>query len=286
MAWAHKGKNLALGGANKMLWKPARYGLRSGGGAAGDSGWWGKSIGRIPGGNILGRKLGAMRKADEDKARKEAEKYAGTLSSSGRKLLERDIKDKGFIKRFMYAGVEGAFKPGKEGYEKIIEKKRAEGEERGRIADKMLDLMGSHFDKFAGGMTRDEAKDKAKEILLRGNTEVLDQWIEAEDKTVEKEHNEAIDKINEMKRDFDNKIKEINDNLTKARSNGDNTDELMKKLKEEENKAYENNKKLAEIITKGKHRENLQKTVDKYEGKQSFKSEKPESKKEDKSKSK
>ena len=73
MKWAHKGKDLALGGANKMLWKPSRYGLRYGAGAAGDSNWWKQSFGRIPGGGILGRKFGAMRKVDEDKTRKAGE---------------------------------------------------------------------------------------------------------------------------------------------------------------------------------------------------------------------
>ena len=86
---AHKIKGWALGGANKMMLKPALSGLGYGGrwlgGKTGDSNWFAKSIGRIPGGNILGRKLGAKKKADEDKARKAAEKSAGTIRKAGRK---------------------------------------------------------------------------------------------------------------------------------------------------------------------------------------------------------
>jgi len=278
---AQKGRAFALGGANKMLWKPTRYGLRYGGGAVGDSNWFAKSIGRIPGGNILGRKLGAMKKADEDKERKAAEKYAGTLSSAGRTSLDKD-KGRGLVGRAIYGG--GVFKSTREGYEKIIEKKKVEGEERGRIADKMIELMGSKFDEFASGFKKGDAKEKIKAILLRGNTEELDKWIELEDKKVEGENEKKIDEKNEIKRGFDNKIKEINDKLTIARNKSENTDELMKKLLGTEKEAYENNKKLIEIIGKEKHRENLQKTIDKYEGKQVYKSGKPEDKKEEKKK--
>ena len=279
ISWAHKGKDLALSGA--------KYGINNratrwvGGAAFGDRKWFAQTIGRIPGGNILGRKLGAMKKADEDKDRKAAEKYAGTLSSAGRTSLDKD-KERGFVGRAMYGG--GLFKPTREGYEKIIEKKKVEGEERGRIADKMIELMGSKFDEFASGFKKGDAKEKIKAILLRGNTEELDKWIELEDKKVEGENEKEIDEKNEIKRDFDNKIKEINDKLTIARNKSENTDELMKKLLGTEKEAYENNKKLIEIVGKEKHRENLQKTIDKYEGKQVYKSGKPEEKKEEKKK--
>jgi len=286
--WAHKGKDLALSGAKKLAWSPTRYGLRYGGGLAGDAvsegkGWFSRTIRAIPGTNIGLRKLGAMKKADEDKERKAAEKYAGTLSSAGRVSLDKDKdKERGFVGRAMYGG--GVFKSTREGYEKIIEKKKVEGEERGRIADKMIELMGSKFDEFAGGLKKGDAKEKIKTILLRGNTEELDKWIELEDKKVEGENEEKIDEKNEIKRGFDNKIKEINDKLTIARNRGENTDELMKKLLGTEKEAYENNKKLIEIVGKEKHRENLQKTIDKYEGKQVYKSGKPEDKKEEKKK--
>jgi len=284
--WAHKGKDLALSGAKKLAWSPTRYGLRLGGGAAADAILKGEgrisgALKAIPGVGIGLRKLGIMKKADEDKERKAAEKYAGTLSSAGRTSLDKD-KERGFVGRAMYGG--GLFKPTREGYEKIIEKKKVEGEERGRIADKMIELMGSKFDEFASGFKKGDAKEKIKAILLRGNTEELDKWIELEDKKVEGENEKKIDEKNEIKRGFDNKIKEINDKLTIARNKSENTDELMKKLLGTEKEAYENNKKLIEIIGKEKHRENLQKTIDKYEGKQVYKSGKPEDKKEEKKK--
>ena len=78
-------------------------GLRYGGGAAGDSNWFAKSIGRIPGGGILGRKLGAMKKADEDKDRKAAGKYAGTLSKAGIVSLKGEHRRQGFCQEiFIY----------------------------------------------------------------------------------------------------------------------------------------------------------------------------------------
>ena len=284
--WAHKGKDLALSGAKKLAWSPTRYGLRFGGGAAADAILKGEgrisgALKAIPGVGIGLRKLGIMKKADEDKARKAAEKYAGTLSSAGRTSLDKD-KGRGLVGRAIYGG--GVFKSTREGYEKIIEKKKVEGEERGRIADKMIELMGSKFDEFASGFKKGDAKEKIKAILLRGNTEELDKWIELEDKKVEGENEKKIDEKNEIKRGFDNKIKEINDKLTIARNKSENTDELMKKLLGTEKEAYENNKKLIEIIGKEKHRENLQKTIDKYEGKQVYKSGKPEDKKEEKKK--
>ena len=282
MKWAHKGKDLALGGANKMLWKPSRYGLRYGAGAAGDSNWWKQSFGRIPGGGILGRKFGAMRKADEDKTRKEAEKYAGTLSSSGRASLEREIKDKGLLKRFMYTGIEGAFKPGKDGYEKIIEKKKAEGEERGRIADKMIELMGSKFKEFAGGLKESEAKEKIKAILIRGNLEELDKYTEAEDKVVEESRKTDLDSKNEEKRNLENDIKRINDKLTEIRKDGKDEKPVMEELIEKQKGLDIKNKEVIGILAKKEHRENLQKGVDKYAGKQASRSGKPEEKKEDK----
>src|SRR3990167_378549 len=87
-----------------------------------EKGWFSKTIRAIPGANIGLRKLGAMKKADEDKARKAAEKYAGTLSSAGRTSLDKD-KERGLVGRAIYGG--GVFKPTREGYEKVIAKKRA-----------------------------------------------------------------------------------------------------------------------------------------------------------------
>lgn len=288
MAWAHKGKNMALSpgwmlnnrlsnnrlsrylygaGADKILEGKGRIsGLLKG----------------VPGVGIGLRKLGAMKKADEDKTRKSAEKYVGTLSSSGRASLERDIKDKGFLKRFMYTGIEGAFKPGKEGYEKIIEKKKAEGEERGRIADKMIELMGSKFKEFAGGLKESEAKEKIKAILIRGNLEELDKYTEAEDKVVEESRKTELDSKNEEKRNLENDIKRINDKLTEIRKDGKDEKSVMEELMEKQKGLDIKNKEVIGILAKKEHRENIQKGVDKYAGKQASRSGKPEEKKEDK----
>ena len=82
----HKSKDLALGGANRCCGSRRDRGLDTGrrleviviGGK--------QSFGRVLGGGILGRKLGAMRKADEDKTRKAEEKYAGTLSYRSQRI--------------------------------------------------------------------------------------------------------------------------------------------------------------------------------------------------------
>src|SRR3989338_2570096 len=159
---AHRIKGWALSAPGKAL-KYGQYGVnnrlgRWAGGLAGDSNWFAKSIGRIPGGNILGRKLGIMKKADEDKERKAAEKYAGTLSKEGVASLKRDIEETkgigGFVKRFAYTGPEGAFKPGKEGYEKVKAKK-------GKIRRGELGLMEEKVEKLQKERTM--ASEKAKE---------------------------------------------------------------------------------------------------------------------------
>lgn len=298
ISWAHKGKDLALGGAKKLAWSPTRYGLRLGGGWFADKtldkekGWgekkWAKTLTSIPGVGIGLRKLGAMKKSDEDKARKVAEKYAGTLSSAGRTSLEREIEGTkgfgGFAKRFIYTGPEGAFKPGKEGYEKVIEKKKAESEERERVALKAIELMGSKYGEFKGSLTDYEAKEKAKGILLRGNIEELDKWIEMEDKIIENENKKEKDEIIEKKRGINVKIKGAEFTLNKVREQHGNIDLAERELLGQMNKLDEYEKKLAEIIVKEKHRDNLQKTVDKYEGKQNIRSGKPEEKKEEKKK--
>lgn len=123
---------------DKAAWRGTKYGLRYGGGALADkildeeTGWgkkrWAKTLTSFPGVGMGLRTLGAMKKADEDKAKKSAEKYESALSNAGSKSLARDIgevdaagkESKSFAKRFLYAGIEGALKPGREGYRKGI----------------------------------------------------------------------------------------------------------------------------------------------------------------------
>ena len=76
---AHRVKGWALGAPGKALKYSNNRATRYLGGLAGDSNWFTKSIGRIPGGNILGRKLGAMKKADEDKGEKGGGKICGDI---------------------------------------------------------------------------------------------------------------------------------------------------------------------------------------------------------------
>ena len=163
MKWAHKGKDLALGGANNMLWKPSRLWLRYGGGVAGDSNWWNKSIGRIPGGSILGRKLGAMKKADEDKTRKAGEKYASTLSAAGLTSLDAEKnKRKWFGSRFVYGG--GVFEQTRKGYEKTIKNKQAEEDKKTKIDEERKELMALSQVESAAEIAKEKFKKEIEKI--------------------------------------------------------------------------------------------------------------------------
>ena len=156
--WAHKGKDLALSGAKKLAWSPTRYGLRYGGGVAGDAvsegkGWFSRTIRAIPGANIGLRKLGAMKKADEDKARKAAEKYAGTLSSAGRTSLDKN-KERSFLGRVMYGG--GVTESTREGYENVEKKKNAEQLKKKTIEKEEIELsMLNKAQSFLDGIAED-----------------------------------------------------------------------------------------------------------------------------------
>ena len=154
---AHRIKGWALSAPGKAL-KYGQYGVnnrlgRWAGGLAGDSNWFAKSIGRIPGGNILGRKLGAMKKADEDKARKAAEKYAGTLSSAGRTSLDKN-KERSFLGRVMYGG--GVTESTREGYENVEKKKNAEQLKKKTIKKEEIELsMLNKAQSFLDGIAED-----------------------------------------------------------------------------------------------------------------------------------
>ena len=193
MKWAHKGKDLALGGANKMLWKPSRLGLRYGGGLAGDSNWWNKSFGRVPGGGILGRKLGAMKKADEDKTRKAGEKYAGTLSGAGRASLnEEKNKREWFGSRFVYGA--GVFEKTREGYGNVIAKKKEADKEKELYHESWAYLLGDL--KHGETYSDEEKKYKRKNIKERIEKGELGKMEEEAD-IKQKERQEAKEKAKE-----------------------------------------------------------------------------------------
>jgi len=262
---AQKGRAFALGGANKMLWKPTRYGLRWGGGAAfGDREWFAKTVGRIPGGNILGRKLGAMKKADEDKARKAAEKYAGTLSSAGRTSLDKD-KERGLIGRAIYGG--GMTKPTREGYEKVIAKKRADKYEEEKYRDNLAMLAGINDGKDSSG------KVIKKEVIIkgmldRGEKEKLDERIEKTGEKIGGYLGKAFKLIEKRIAKISVDLAEQNSRLYKAIQDGDPVDDIKKEIiKLEGKKAKMNGVKIV-LNEKKAEREATEKHVDKYETKQ------------------
>lgn len=286
ISWAHKGKELALGGAKKLAWSPARYGLRYGGGVAGDSNWFAKSIGRIPGGNMLGRKLGAMKKADEDKARKKAEKYAGTLSSAGRKSLASDMEGTkgvgGFVKRFAYTGPEGAFKPGKEGYEKIIGRKKAEKYEEENYYKNLAKLANIDDVKDSGGNIIKKKEDIIKSMINKGEEEKLDKEIE---KTTERLENMFQKGVNALEKtilgidvDLREKGSELYELVRRSNEKGlspseiaslkSNIDKTKAEIlrKERIKTGLSGQKTITDI--KRKEREAIEKSVEKYEAKQ------------------
>jgi len=234
---AHRIKGWALGAPGKAL-KYGQYGVnnrlgRWAGGLAGDSNWWAKSIGRIPGGNILGRKLGAMKKADEDKARKAAEKYASSLSDSGFASLKKDTS-KGFVKRFMYTGPEGAFPSSKKGYENVEKKKNAEELRKKTIEKEKIELdmrikSQPFLDKMAEDSRQDikiidEDLDNIETELQRLNYELIEA-VKNKDTTaipnitieINKEKVKRTTKVKEKELHTEN-IKNAENNETKADS--------------------------------------------------------------------
>ena len=264
MKWAHKGKDLALGGANKMLWKPSRYGLRYGAGAAGDSNWWKQSFGRIPGGGILGRKFGAMRKADEDKTRKEAEKYAGTLSSAGRISLDKD-KERGFVGRALYGG--GFFEKTREGYEKVIAKKRADKYEEEKYRDNLAILARISDGKDSKGkVIKREAV--VNSMLNRGEEEKLDKEIEKNTKRIADAYKKAVEGIEDKTAKITVDLAEQNSRLYKAIEDGSPVDNIKKEIiRLEKEKSKLSGHKMI-VAKKEKEREDLKKSIDKYKAKQ------------------
>ena len=257
---AHKIKGLALGGAKKLAWSPTRYGLskvgkgavdsmRYAGGKAGDSGWWAKSIGKIPGGNILGRKLGAMKKADEDKKRKAAEKYAGTLSSAGLESLRKEIvgykAEPGYKKEGMHAA---SF----EGYEKIIKNKNAEESRKKTIEKEKIELdMRTNAQPFL-----DEMAKNSKESI-----KILDDDLDI----IETELQKLNYKLVEAVKDGDNTTitnitNEINTEKAKKKVAITNKEPHMENIKNAEHNETKR-EALNEKAERRKETEGLQETI-------------------------
>ena len=208
MKWGSKAGDWARNTiGDKAAWRGTKYGLRYGGGVAGDAvsegkGWFSRTIRAIPGANIGLRKLGAMKKADEDKERKAAEKYAGTLSKAGVASLKRDIEETkgvgGFVKRFAYTGPEGAFKPGKEGYEKIIARKDEEKKEKELYHESWAYLLGElkHGEDYSSEEGKKNKEEKIKEMegkIRRGELGLMEEKAEK----LQKERTMASEKAKE-----------------------------------------------------------------------------------------
>lgn len=173
MAWAHKGKNMALSPGwmlNNRLSNNRLSRYLYGAGADKILEGKGRTSGvlrSIPGVGMGLRKLGSMKKADEDKAKKAAEKYAGGLSDAGLKSLKSDTKSKSFIKRFAYSGPEGAFPSSKKGYENIAIKKKAEDEKKTRITEEKNELNALKAVESAAEIAKEKTQKEIEEIALK-----------------------------------------------------------------------------------------------------------------------
>lgn len=284
---AHRIKGWALGGAKKLAWSPTRYGLRLGGGWLADKtldeekGWgkkrWAKTLTSIPGVGIGLRKLGTMKKADEDKARKAAEKYAGTLSKAGIASLKRDIEEtkgvKGFAQRFIYTGPEGAFAPGKEGYQNIMAKKKSEEDEKIKYRKKLAELANYKDDRdSSGNIIKGRSKeDKVKYMLDKGQRKELDEEIENITKKIVDAYKKAAEVIEDRTTTTAVDLTEKNSRLYKAIEDGESVSviEAIKRdiINLEKNKNKFNGQKTV-MEKKRKEREDKEKAVEKYEAKQ------------------
>ncbi len=291
--WAHKGKDLALSGAKNLAWSPTRYGLRLGGGAAGDSNWWAKSIGRITGGNMLGRKLGAMKKADEDKARKAAEKYAGTLSKAGVASLKRDTEETkgvgGFAKRFIYTGPEGAFKPGKEGYEKVIAKKDEEKKEKELYHESWAYLLGDlkHGEDYSSEEGKKNKENKIKDIegrIRRGELGLMEEEVEKLQKARTAANEKAKeDNALEIKKS-EREIRVLEAQQAELYKEGKHSAMKEEKINELDKAIAKLNKTNAEMTVTEKLFERHEKRTESYRSRQELKGKPAEEKKPEKKK--
>jgi len=270
--WAHKGKDLALSGAKKLAWSPTRYGLRLGGGAAADAILKGEgrisgALKAIPGVGIGLRKLGIMKKTDEDKERKAAEKHAGTLSSAGRVSLDKD-KERGFLGRAMYGG--GLFKPTREGYEKVIAKKRADKYEEENYYKNLAKLAKINDYVDSRGVTK-KGWEKAKSMIIGGEEEKIDKEIEKATKKIVDAYKKATAVIEKRIAENAVDLVEQNSRLYKAIEDGETIGVIdaikgeIIRLKKDESKI--NGQKMI-MAKREKEREAREKAVEKYETKQ------------------
>ncbi|KKT20813.1 MAG: hypothetical protein UW04_C0020G0004 [Parcubacteria group bacterium GW2011_GWB1_43_8] len=272
MKWGNKAGDWAKSKASGIATSPlrgARYGLRYGGGVAGDAmsegkGWFSRTIRAIPGANIGLRKLGAMKKADEDKARKAAEKYAGTLSSAGRVSLDKD-KERGFVGRVVYGG--GLSKPTREGYEKVIAKKRADKYEEEKYRDSLAILAGIDDGVDSNG------KVIKKELIIKGmldsgEKKKLYEKIEQTAKNIEDANKKAVEAIESSIAGNAVDLAEQNSRLYKAIEDGTPVDAIKDKILKLKIKEVEFNGQKTIMAKKEKEREAIEKAVEKYENKQ------------------
>ena len=296
--WAHKGKDLALSGAKKLAWSPIRYGLRLGGGAATDAILKGEgrisgALKAIPGVGIGLRKLGIMKKADEDKARKAAEKYAGTLSKAGVASLKRDIEETkgvgGFVKRFAYTGPEGAFKPGREGYEKIIAKKDEEKKEKELYHESWAYLLGDlkHGEDYSSEEGKKNKEKKIKDIegrIRRGELGLMEEEVEKlqKERTVasekEKEENNLEIKKNERE------IRVLEAQQAELYKEGKHSAMKEARIDELDKAIAKLNKTNAEMTVTEKSFERHEKRTESYRSRQELKGKPAEEKKPEKKK--
>jgi len=299
---AHRVKGWALGAPGKAL-KYGQYGVNNRlgrwlGGWGGDKileseGKFSKTLKAIPGVEIGLRKLGAVKKADEDKARKAAEKYAGTLSKAGVASLKRDIEETkgvgGFVKRFAYTGPEGAFKPGKEGYEKIIAKKDEEKKEKELYHESWAYLLGDlkHGEDYSSEEGKKNKEKKIKDIegrIRRGELGLMEEEVEKLQKARTLANEKAKEENNLETKKNEREIRVLEAQQAELYKEGKHSAMKEARIDELDKAIAKINKTNAEMTVTEKAFERHEKRTESYRSRQELKGKPSEEKKPEKKK--
>ena len=147
--------------------------------------------------------------------------------SAGRASLDRDIEG-GFVKRFMYTGSEGAFKPGKEGYEKIISKKGEEKKEKELYHESWAYLLGElkHGEDYSseeGKKTKEKIIKDMEWKIKRGELGTMEEKAEINQKAREEANEENKEKNNLEITKKNREIRRLEVEVAEQRKNGEHT---------------------------------------------------------------
>ena len=225
-----------------------------------------------------------MKKADEDKARKAAEKYAGTLSSAGRKSLDID-KERGFFGRLAYGG--GVSKATREGYEKVIAKKEEEKKEKELYHESWAYLLGDlkHGEDYSseeGKKTKGKIIKDMEGRIKRGELGTMEEKAEMNQKAREEANEDNKEKNNLEITKKNREIRRLEAEVAEQRKNGEH---IAAKLTEAtidglDFEIANLNKVNAEITVVEKSFERHTKKVDSYRVREASKGKPSEEKKE------